>query len=330
MPYTNDPINSGSDQVRLLVGDTDIYEEALTDEVYNYIISKHTRPDGSTNGSAIVLEALQYLVAKYASFVTEKAGSLFVKESEKFQHYSQLQKKYTSDPRFSLMRAGIPFAGGIGDPSNLNFTFPQPTTTIKSNSSPTPNSNPIVDPNTVSVNSEETVEIILGSLLDADKEQIKYKVVPEDAGLVEGNIFTYTAPYTSEDNVIDLVVVASDGRGGVGTNTLTLQVKALVSQLYYISSWNDPINVVEGDTITLFVVPKGLTEGDEPLYQWQQAPLSDLSDITDIDDPTGEDKTESMSLIASLPLNEVMVRCRSEFNGIVEFTEWISLSVTPL
>ena len=108
MSYTADPINSATDRLRLIIGDTDLYEEGLTDDVYNYVINKH---DGNENQAA--LECLRYLVAKYASYCTEKAGGLFVKESDKFDQYSRLLKALTSNPATTIYRAGTPFAGGV-------------------------------------------------------------------------------------------------------------------------------------------------------------------------------------------------------------------------
>jgi hypothetical protein len=107
MPYTGDPANSATDRIRLAVGDTDVYQEGLTDEVYAYLLSVNLNEARSTIG------ALKYLVAKYASYVTEKAGGLFIKESEKFEQYSKLLNRYTKDPSQMLLTLGTPFAGGI-------------------------------------------------------------------------------------------------------------------------------------------------------------------------------------------------------------------------
>ena len=108
MSYTNDPVNNPVDRVRLYTGDIDEYEEGLTDDVYLYVLGKY---DGSETKAAV--ECLRYLVSKYASYVTEKAGGLFVKESERFEQYKKLLDMYTKDPRTMLYKAGTPFAGGI-------------------------------------------------------------------------------------------------------------------------------------------------------------------------------------------------------------------------
>jgi len=108
MPFTGDPANSATDRIRLIVGDTDICEEGLTDEIYTYLLDVN---DDDEIVSA--LAALRYLIAKYASYVTEKAGKLFIKESEKFEQYRKLLDLLTKDPRTAIMSQGLPYAGGI-------------------------------------------------------------------------------------------------------------------------------------------------------------------------------------------------------------------------
>lgn len=110
MSYNDDPSNSAIDRVRLKVGDTDPDEVGLSDEVYQFLLTKN---DNDENLTAV--EALEFLVAKYAAYVTEKAGGLFVKESEKYQQYRDLLDLFTRDPRTSLNGGGKAFAGGISN-----------------------------------------------------------------------------------------------------------------------------------------------------------------------------------------------------------------------
>lgn len=111
MAFTNDPVNSVIDRIRLKVGDTDNYDEGLADSIYEYLYTAN-----SNNENKAALEALKMLVFKYASYVTEKAGGLFVKESEKYQHYKELLERVTKDPSWSFLAAGVPYAGGITCP----------------------------------------------------------------------------------------------------------------------------------------------------------------------------------------------------------------------
>lgn len=130
MSFTNDPANNPVDRLRLIVGDTDPYEVGLSNDVYNYVLDKNANDEKKS-----ALECLKYLVSKYASYVTEKAGGLFVKESEKFKQYNDLYNRFTKDPSFSLLEAGLPYAGGISNSdikdnaenpdNNLNNPIPQ-------------------------------------------------------------------------------------------------------------------------------------------------------------------------------------------------------------
>lgn len=107
MSFTNDPINNPIDEIRLMVGDIDPYDELLSDQVYKYLYYQN-----NTKRKAAV-EALKFIVNMLASCVTEKAGGLFVKDSERFEQYSKLLSRYTKDPTFSLLAPAMPYAGGI-------------------------------------------------------------------------------------------------------------------------------------------------------------------------------------------------------------------------
>ena len=106
--FTNDPVNSVIDRMRLMVGDTDIHDEGLSDEVYEYLYE--TNGQDEKRGA---LEALKMLVFKYAKYVTEKAGGLFVKESERYQQYKELLDRAEKDPSLGFIGAPEGFAGGI-------------------------------------------------------------------------------------------------------------------------------------------------------------------------------------------------------------------------
>jgi hypothetical protein len=94
--------------MRLKTGDTDEFDEGLADEVYEYLYASN-----DSNENRASLEALKMLVFKYASYVTEKAGGVFVKENEKYEQYKNLLNLVTKDPSFSFLETGKPYAGGI-------------------------------------------------------------------------------------------------------------------------------------------------------------------------------------------------------------------------
>ena len=56
MAFTNNPANSVVDRLRLKVGDTDEFEEGLSDETYEYLYNTHK------NENRAALEALRMLV----------------------------------------------------------------------------------------------------------------------------------------------------------------------------------------------------------------------------------------------------------------------------
>lgn len=136
MAFTNDPINSVTDRLRLNTGDTDEWDEGYSDEVYQYVFDKY---DGDENRAT--LELLRMLMTKYANYVTEKAGGLFAKESERFEQYKKLYESLTKDPRSAIIRAGVGFTGGISKSSrnelrNSNDSRLNPLRTQQSSETP--------------------------------------------------------------------------------------------------------------------------------------------------------------------------------------------------
>lgn len=108
MPFTNDPICNPIDRIRLVIGDVDVDDESMTDDIYLYVLRKN---EGNEQKAA--LESLLYLISKYAAYVTEKAGGMFIKESEKFKQYSELYKMLKSDPTSALFGTLRGYVGGI-------------------------------------------------------------------------------------------------------------------------------------------------------------------------------------------------------------------------
>lgn len=118
MAFPLDPANDPIARIRLRIGDTDEFDLGLEDAIYQYLLDTY---DQNENKAAI--EALKMLVAKYANLVTEKAGGLFVKNSERFDHYKQLLDDASNNPASDFFVNGLPFAGGI-DPYERVCTKP--------------------------------------------------------------------------------------------------------------------------------------------------------------------------------------------------------------
>ena len=107
MAYTNDPANSLVDRLRLKVGDTDEFDEGLTDETYLYLY------DTTQNENRASLEALKMLVFHYAKYANEIVGRVETEDAQKYEHYKELLTLATKDPSFSFLQAGTAFAGGL-------------------------------------------------------------------------------------------------------------------------------------------------------------------------------------------------------------------------
>lgn len=118
MAFPLDPANDPIARIRLRIGDTDEFDLGLEDVVYQYLLDTYGQ-----NENKATLEALKMLVAKYANFVTEKAGGLFVKNSERYKQYKDMLDDALSNPSSTLFSIGEPFAGGI-DPYERVCTKP--------------------------------------------------------------------------------------------------------------------------------------------------------------------------------------------------------------
>lgn len=106
MAYTGDPANSETDRLRLQVGDTDVDNEDLTDQEYQYFL------DNTANENAAYVEVLKALVAKYAKYSRERAGQVEVYGQEKYQHYQQLLDD-AFNPLKGRFKMGPGITGGI-------------------------------------------------------------------------------------------------------------------------------------------------------------------------------------------------------------------------
>lgn len=107
MPYTQDPSNSLTDQIRLFVGDiwTDI--EYLSDSEYQYFLQKN---NGSIQAS--IMDAARCILMKVSRFTRERTGDIEVYGAEFFKNYLAALNKILTDP-FLGLGGLVPWAGGI-------------------------------------------------------------------------------------------------------------------------------------------------------------------------------------------------------------------------
>lgn len=87
MPYGDDPENDPADELRLLIGDTDVADELLTDNEVDFFLA-----DG---GSAIwgAIRAASAIAAKFARKVNSSAGSVSKALGDLMQHYLDLARR---------------------------------------------------------------------------------------------------------------------------------------------------------------------------------------------------------------------------------------------
>lgn len=106
MPYGNDPVNSQPDEVRFLVGDTDVSNPLLSDDEVDYLLAKE--------GSALLgaARAAEVLAAKFQSQASERqVGPLRIRFERRVEHYSTLARQLRITA--ATKESAAPYAGGI-------------------------------------------------------------------------------------------------------------------------------------------------------------------------------------------------------------------------
>lgn len=88
MPYGNDPENDTADELRLLIGDTDLSDPLLSDEEVAFFLS-------DAGGAAIwgAIRAATAVAAKFARKVTSTSGRVSKALSDLMQHYLDLARR---------------------------------------------------------------------------------------------------------------------------------------------------------------------------------------------------------------------------------------------
>lgn len=107
MPYTNDPANKPSDQVRLLVGDTGTTPDLTDEDIAFFLLDEN---DDTRRAAARAAEALAALYTKVAA--EKRVGPLTLIQSARFTSKSMEFMKLARLLWNRARRAG-PYAGGI-------------------------------------------------------------------------------------------------------------------------------------------------------------------------------------------------------------------------
>lgn len=104
MPYSGNPAEDASDELRFLIGDTDVSNPVLADAEVLYILGVYSNPRLGA------IYACERLAAKFAAQVDRRIGQLSITASQKFQHYRDL----ANDLRMQMAVTGAtPWAGGV-------------------------------------------------------------------------------------------------------------------------------------------------------------------------------------------------------------------------
>lgn len=107
MAYTNDPANSPTDAVRLLVGDIYPDIEMLKDVEYQYFLDKYS---GNINRASV--DAARSIMFVLSRWTRERTGDIEVYGSDWAKNYRTALLEFIKNPALSIYNA-MPYAGGI-------------------------------------------------------------------------------------------------------------------------------------------------------------------------------------------------------------------------
>lgn len=126
MPYSGNPLNVPTDELRLITGDIWDDMEYLTDNDYAYFLSRN---NGNVRRSG--LDAMRAILFKLSRGARERAGDIEVYGSEYFKNYLAALTLIIKNPDITLSIA-MPYAGGIskGDMLANDLNPDSPTRSI--------------------------------------------------------------------------------------------------------------------------------------------------------------------------------------------------------
>lgn len=112
MPYTGDPATVPSDEVRLLLGDTDPDNPRLSDAEITWLLGKYEEPVRAAYQGAL------RLLARFSGKVSKQIGPSSVDYSGLVEQYRALLKTLAEQGGAVGNRPtpGLPFAGGVDEP----------------------------------------------------------------------------------------------------------------------------------------------------------------------------------------------------------------------
>jgi hypothetical protein len=121
--YSGDPLDGGVDEVRFLVGDTNVDDQLISNEGIEYIIARWTPVYGDGPGSALVFAAMaaEQIAATFTSEVSYSADGVSIGVNELQDKYNALALSLR-DQHKQYDVGGGPDVGGI-----MYSQYPDPT-----------------------------------------------------------------------------------------------------------------------------------------------------------------------------------------------------------
>lgn len=109
--YSGDPSSSQKDEVRFLLGDTDVANQLISDEEIAYLLTKYSSPLGAAAHGA------RAIAAKLTSVVDEKTGDISVSNSKLASQYRDLAEQLQGQIGETDIMV---YAGGISESDVLS------------------------------------------------------------------------------------------------------------------------------------------------------------------------------------------------------------------
>lgn len=103
--YSGDPTTNKKDEVRFLIGDTDVQEPLLQDGEIQYLLSKYNQ-----NAMSAAIQACETIAAKFSRLMDEQVGQVKITYSQRAEQYTKMRDEL----RTRLSLDGVsPYSGGI-------------------------------------------------------------------------------------------------------------------------------------------------------------------------------------------------------------------------
>lgn len=107
--YSGDPADSDKDQIRFLVGDTNIDDQLVTDEEIAFNLALFPSTVGKPNYRAAA-ETAEAIASEFARKADKSVGPLSIQAKQQRDHYIEMANRY----RFYAINGGVLVPGSGG------------------------------------------------------------------------------------------------------------------------------------------------------------------------------------------------------------------------